>query len=45
MGARLIGIEMARACITAFLETDFAGDRHLSRVEKLTNPPFAKDFA
>ena len=45
MGARLIGIEMARACITAFLETDFAGDRHVSRVEKLTNPPFAKDPA
>jgi ribose 5-phosphate isomerase B len=45
MGARLIGIEMAKACITAFLDTDFAGDRHVRRVEKLTNPPFAKDSA
>jgi len=45
MGARLIGIEMAKACITAFLDTDFAGDRHVRRVEKLTNPPFAKEPA
>lgn len=38
MGARLIGIEMAKACITAFLATEFGGDRHQRRVDKLTAP-------
>ncbi|WP_010544393.1 ribose 5-phosphate isomerase B [Sphingomonas elodea] len=38
LGARLIGIEMAKACITSFLETAFLGDRHVRRVEKLGNP-------
>lgn len=38
LGARLIGIEMAQACITAFLATDFAGGRHCARVEKLSHP-------
>lgn len=36
MGARLIGGEMAKACITAFLETEFAGGRHQRRVDKLS---------
>lgn len=39
MGARLVGIDMAKACIEAFLSTSFAGDRHVRRVEKLTNIP------
>lgn len=39
MGARLIGIDMAKACVTAFLATGFAGDRHVQRVEKLGKPP------
>ncbi|NLS28267.1 Ribose-5-phosphate isomerase B [Sphingomonas sp. S2M10] len=38
LGARLVGIEMAKACITMFLETAFLGDRHQRRVEKLRNP-------
>lgn len=37
MGARLTGIEMAKACLTAFLETEFAGGRHQRRVDKLAN--------
>jgi ribose 5-phosphate isomerase B len=41
MGARLIGIEQAKACLDAFLATPFAGDRHVRRVDKLTHPPFA----
>lgn len=36
LGARLVGIEMAKACITEFLETPFLGDRHQRRVEKLS---------
>ena len=39
MGARLVGPEMARACVEAFLATPFGGDRHLRRVEKLSRPP------
>ena len=39
MGARLIGIEMAKACIEAFLAAPFGGGRHCGRVEKLGNPP------
>jgi ribose 5-phosphate isomerase B len=38
MGARLIGEDMARACIDAFLTTDFAGGRHAARVAKLGDP-------
>lgn len=39
LGARLIGPEMAKACVAAFLETPFAGERHARRVEKLSNTP------
>lgn len=38
MGARLIGADMARACVTAFLATPFGGERHVRRVEKLSQP-------
>ena len=38
LGARLVGEEMARACITRFLDTDFAGGRHRARVDKLAAP-------
>ena len=37
MGARLIGQDMARACVTAFLGTDFAGGRHQRRVDQLSH--------
>ena len=39
MGARIIGVEMAKACLEAFLETPFGGERHARRVNKLSNPP------
>ena len=38
LGARLTGIDMAKACITAFLTTPFAGGRHTDRVAKLSHP-------
>ncbi len=38
MGARLIGPEMAKACIDAFLATPFLGDRHQRRVDQLSHP-------
>lgn len=39
LGARLVGIDMAKACIATFLDTSFAGDRHTRRVEKLSQLP------
>jgi ribose 5-phosphate isomerase B len=36
LGARLIGGDMARACVTAFLGTEFAGGRHQRRVDELS---------
>jgi ribose 5-phosphate isomerase B len=44
MGARLTGSDMAKACLDAFLNTDFGGDRHVRRVDKLSNPPFVKEI-
>ena len=38
LGARLVGLDMAKACITAFLQTAFAGGRHEQRIEKLGRP-------
>ena len=45
MGARLIGIEMAKACIETFLTGSFLAGRHERRVEKLSHPHFAKESA
>lgn len=39
MGARLIGIDQAKACLDAFLSTPFGDGRHTGRVAKLTTPP------
>jgi ribose 5-phosphate isomerase B len=39
MGARLIGVDMAKACLMSFLVGQFAGGRHERRVHKLSNPP------
>ena len=36
LGARLIGVDMAKACVTAFLSTDFEGGRHQRRVDMLS---------
>ena len=35
-GGRLIGSDMAKACIMEFLGTDFAGGRHQRRVDQLS---------
>lgn len=39
LGGRLIGLDMAKACVTAFLETPFSGGRHQRRVDKLSRTP------
>jgi ribose 5-phosphate isomerase B len=36
LGARLIGADMAKACVSAFLGTEFAGGRHQRRVDQLS---------
>ncbi|MEO1921970.1 MAG: ribose 5-phosphate isomerase B [Sphingomonadales bacterium CG12_big_fil_rev_8_21_14_0_65_65_10] len=38
LGARLTGLDMAKACVTAFLTTEFEGGRHQRRVDKLSEP-------
>jgi ribose 5-phosphate isomerase B len=45
IGARLIGPEMARACVTAFLSSDFLGGRHQRRVEQLADPSAQRENA
>ena len=35
-GARIIGTEVAKACLREFLSSDFAGGRHVARLEKLS---------
>lgn len=37
LGARLIGSDMAKACVSAFLDTPFAGGRHQRRVDQLSH--------
>lgn len=36
LGARLVGSDMAKACVAAFLGTEFAGGRHQRRVDQLS---------
>jgi ribose 5-phosphate isomerase B len=36
IGARLVGSDMAKACVAAFLDTTFAGGRHERRVDQLS---------
>ena len=45
IGARLIGPEMAKACVSAFLGTEFAGGRHQRRVDQLTDPSSQQENA
>jgi ribose 5-phosphate isomerase B len=35
LGARIIGTEVAKACLRAFLEGEFTGGRHVPRIEKI----------
>lgn len=42
LGARLVGVDMAKACVTAFLDTPFGGARHARRVAKLGQPAFER---
>ena len=36
LGSRLVGADMAKACVNAFLGTEFAGGRHQRRVDQLS---------
>jgi ribose 5-phosphate isomerase B len=37
LGGRLIGTDMAKACVLTFLDTAFAGGRHQRRVDQLSH--------
>ena len=43
LGARLIGEDMAKACISAFLAAEYEGGRHDQRVAKLSHPNLVKE--
>jgi ribose 5-phosphate isomerase B len=45
LGARLIGIEMAKACVEAFLGAEFEGGRHQHRVDQLAAPSSLRETA
>jgi ribose 5-phosphate isomerase B len=45
LGARLIGSEMAKACVSAFLTSDFLGGRHQRRVDQLADPSSQRETA
>jgi len=45
LGARLIGSEMAKACVFAFLTSDFLGGRHQRRVDQLADPSSQRETA
>ena len=36
LGGRLIGTDMAKACVDAFIGTEFAGGRHQRRIDQLS---------
>lgn len=40
LGARMVGPDMAKACVTSFLAGTFGEGRHSGRVAKLSNPVF-----
>ena len=37
LGGRLIGADMAKACVAAFIGTEFVGGRHQRRIDQLSN--------
>ncbi len=39
LGGRIVGVETARDCLAAFLDTPYEGGRHAGRVAKLGAPP------
>ncbi len=36
MGGRIVGREVARACVRAFIDGEFAGGRHVPRIAKIS---------
>ena len=43
MGARIIGREVALACVDAFINGEFQGGRHVARVAKISQLEQALD--
>ena len=45
IGARLVGEDMAKACVAAFLSAEFLGGRHQTRVDMLSHAPSPVDVS
>src|SRR3982750_3370222 len=45
LGARLIGVEMAKAIVDSFLGGEFEGGRHQRRVDQLADPSSQRETA
>lgn len=45
LGSRIIGIEVARECVSAFFHTAFTATRHKKRVDMLAVSPHPSDLA
>ncbi len=43
LGARLVGVDQAKACVAAFLGTPFGGGRHQGRVDQLSGQMANRD--
>lgn len=43
LGSRVLGTELARSIVQAFLSAEFEGQRHQRRIEQLDQAPFEKD--
>jgi ribose 5-phosphate isomerase B len=37
MGARIVGTELARACVEAFMDGKYQGERHQRRIDKISD--------
>lgn len=43
LGARVLGMDLATSIVTAFLSTDFAGQRHQRRIDQIESLPLQAD--
>lgn len=43
LGSRVLGTELARSIVQAFLSVEFEGQRHQRRIEQIDQAPFEKD--
>ncbi len=42
LGERIIEVELAKDCVSAFINTPFEGGRHINRINKINLPPIER---